>query len=112
MNNQVTDYIDNAPVEKKEMMTIVRALIHQNVPGVREEFKWSRPIFKTTKDFAYFLINKNHLTLGFTKDIEKLNAENNILEGTGKTMRHIKLKKTSDIDCELLKKWFKIITTD
>jgi hypothetical protein len=112
MNNQVTEYIENAPVEQKEMMKIIRTLIHQSVPTVTEEFKWSRPIFRTTKDFAYFLINKNYLTVGFTKDFEKLNDKNKILEGTGKTMRHIKLKKTSDIDSELLKEWFTIITTD
>ena len=112
MNNQVTEYIENAPIEQKEIMEIIRTLIHQSVPSATEEFKWSRPIFKTTKDFAYFLTNKNYVTVGFTKDFEKLNDPNKILEGTGKTMRHIKLKKASDIDSELLKEWFTIITTD
>jgi hypothetical protein len=104
MNTQVTEYIENAPTEQKEIMQVVRAIIHQNVQNVVEEFKWSRPIFKTTKDFAYFLVHKNYVTIGFTKDIEKLDDANKILEGTGKTMRHIKLKHVSQIDSDLLTK--------
>jgi hypothetical protein len=112
MNNQVTEYIENAPPEHKEIMETVRAIIHHNVKNLTEEFKWSRPIFKTTKDFAYFVTTKNYVTLGFTKDFEKLNDPNKLLEGTGKTMRHIKLKKASDIDNELLTEWFIKVTSE
>lgn len=112
MNHQVTEYIENAPTDQREVMKTVRDLIHQTVPNVTEEFKWSRPIFKTTKDFAYLQANKSHINLGFYKDFEKLNDPNKLLEGTGKTMRHIKLKKVSDIDSELLKEWFTILSAD
>ena len=112
MNNQVTAYIENAPAEQKVIMETVRTLIHQAVPDVSEEFKWSRPIFKTTKDFAYLQANKNHVNLGFYKGFEKLNDPNNLLEGTGKTMRLIKLKNASDIDSGLLKEWFEIVTKE
>lgn len=112
MNNQVTAYIENAPAEQKPIMETVRTLIHQAVPDVSEEFKWSRPIFKTAKDFAYLQANKNHVNLGFYKGFEKLNDPNNLLEGTGKTMRHIKLKNNSDIDSGLLKEWFEIVTKE
>lgn len=112
MNTQVTEYIENAPAEQKEIMQLVRTIIHQNVQNVKEDFKWSRPIFKTTKDFAYFLVNKNYVTIGFTKEIEKLNDPKNILEGTGKTMRHIKLKKVANIDSVLLIEWFVAMTND
>ena len=45
MNKEVTEYIHNAPNEQKEIMEIVRNLIHQTVSNVTEEFKCSRPIF-------------------------------------------------------------------
>lgn len=112
MNHQVSEYIENAPAGQKEIMETVRAIIHQTVPNVTEEFKWSRPVFKTTKDFSYFLSSKNYVTVGFTKDFEKLDDPDQLLEGTGKTMRHIKLKKSSDINSELLKEWFKIVTAE
>lgn len=112
MNEQVTEYINNAPKEQKEIMDKVRTLIHHAVPNVTEEFKWSRPIFKATKDFAYLQANKNHVNLGFYNGFEKLNDPDKILEGTGKTMRHIKIKTISDIDNKLLKEWFTIVSTD
>src|SRR5690554_6763331 len=109
MNAQVTDYINTAPAEQKEIMEQIRKLIHQNVPGASEEFKWSRPIFKTDKEFAYLQANKNHVNLGFYKGFEKLNDPNRLLEGTGKTMRHIKLRKIEDVDEKLLSEWFKTL---
>jgi hypothetical protein len=105
MNTQVTAYINQASIEQKEIMEIIRQIIHESVPGVNEEFKWSRPVFRSTKDFAYLKTAKNYITLGFF-NFEKLDDNQNMLEGTGKDMRHIKLKNAENIDRILLKKWF------
>ena len=105
MNEQVTAYINAAPDEQKNIMTLLRQLLHQTLPGLQEEFKWSRPIFRTTKDVAYFKTAKAYVTLGFF-DFASLDDPHHLLEGTGKDMRHIKLKTAKDIDTALLKKWF------
>lgn len=105
MNPLVTDYIEKAG-ERKEIMQALRQLIHENVPNVTEEFKWGRPVFKATKDFAYLKSAKAYVTLGFF-NFQKLNDEHNLLEGTGKDMRHIKLKSVAEIDSAMLKEWFK-----
>lgn len=105
MNPQVTEYITNAGTHQ-EIMEAVRQLIHESVPHVVEEFKWSRPVFRATKDFAYLKTAKAYVTLGFFQ-FEKLSDEHNLLEGTGKDMRHIKLKSAADIDKALLREWFK-----
>lgn len=112
MNKQISEYINNAPKEQKEIMELISSLIHKNVENVTEELKWSRPVFKSTKDFAYLQANKNHVNLGFYKDLEKLNDPKGVLEGTGKTMRHIKLKNISDIDSKRLSEWFMILTKE
>lgn len=112
MNEQVTEYIKNASKEQKEIMEIIRSLIHENGRNVTEEFKWSRPIFKSTKDFAYLQANKNHVNLGFYQDFEKLDDPKGLLEGTGKTMRHIKIKSAADIDKDLLSNWFTALTVE
>jgi hypothetical protein len=104
MNEQTTDYINNAPDEQKRIMNFVRQLIHENIPGVREEFKWSRPVFSKEKDFAYLKTAKVYVTLGFF-NFQKLDDPGNLLEGTGKDMRHIKLKGAGAIDRDLVKKW-------
>lgn len=112
MNEEITEYINGAPEVQKNIMELIRSLIHQSVDGVVEEYKWSRPVFKSTKDFAYLQTNKNHVNLGFSRNIDKLNDPNGILEGTGKTMRHVKIRAVSDIDVQLFSQWFVAVSED
>lgn len=105
-NKEVSNYISIAPGEQKTIMEKIRRIIFESVPKVKESFKWSRPIFSTEKDFAYLQKTKNHVSLGFF-NAEKLEDKGNRLEGTGKSMRHIKLKSKDDIDEKLLRNWFK-----
>ena len=112
MNNQVTEFIQNAPREQSEIMQMIRSLIRENVANVTEDFKWSRPIFKQDKDFAYLNTSKSHVTLGFYRNVEKLNDPDGLLQGTGKTMRHIKLRSVADINSELLIAWFAALTQE
>jgi hypothetical protein len=109
MNPAVTDYIEQAPAEQRLIMEALRKLIHGTVKDVREEYKWSRPIFATTKDFAYFKTAKSHVTFGFSQ-ASKLDDPDGRLEGTGKDMRHIKLRTMADVDTALMKKWLKALT--
>ena len=106
MNKEVTMYIKAAPEDHQHIMEELRSLINKAVPGVKENFKWGRPVFSTVKDFAYLKAAKAYVTLGFF-DFSKLEDRDEVLEGTGKDMRHIKIKKLSDIDKPLLTKWFK-----
>ncbi|EJF08292.1 MULTISPECIES: DUF1801 domain-containing protein [Pontibacter] len=105
MHPQVNDYI-NTSEKHKETLEALRQLVHDTVPGVAEEFKWSRPVFRSDKDFAYLKTAKAYVTLGFFQ-FSKLKDPNGLLEGTGKDMRHIKIKSVQDIDRELLREWFK-----
>jgi hypothetical protein len=109
MNEHVTNYIEEASDEQKVIMKKIRQLIKKAVPSVEENFKWGRPIFTATKDFAYLKTAKAYVTLGFF-NFEKIKNDLHLLEGTGKDMRHIKIKKASDIDSELLTKWFTILS--
>jgi hypothetical protein len=92
-------------------MDRVRTLLYESVPGVTEDFKWSRPVYKSKKMFAYMKANKNNVSLGFA-DAHKLNDPDGLLEGTGKDMRHIKLGTMADINSRLLKEWFLAAAAD
>lgn len=109
MSTEVTTYITQAPETQKQMMTEIRALIHAIVPGVKESIKWGRPVFSTHTDFAYFKTGKTYLSFGFFK-IEKIFGDADLLEGTGKEMRHIKLKQPADLKPAILKRWIKQVT--
>lgn len=110
MNQEVTDYITGAPEEQAKIMQALRAIIHEEVPSVIENFKWGRPVFSTESDFAYFKSAKAYLTFGIFK-FEKIKDNTHLLEGTGKDMRHFKIKKLEDLQVEMIRNWIRQITT-
>lgn len=107
LNEQVSDYINKAPEEQKLIMQELRNLLHETAPLTVEGFKWGRPVFTLKTDFAYLKSSKAYVTLGFF-DSHRLPDEKNLLEGTGKDMRHIKIRNVEGIDRKMLKRWFTI----
>jgi hypothetical protein len=107
MNPLVSDFIKNAPEDQRQIMEMLREIIHRSVPAAIEEFKWSRPVFRTAQDFAYLKTSKAHVTLGFFSD--KLKDEKGRIQGTGKNMKHIKIRKIEDVEPEMFGEWFKIL---
>lgn len=106
MNTAVTEHIAQAAEKQRAILEALRKLVHASVPGVSEEIKWGRPVFAAPKDFAYLKSAKAYVTLGFFK-AGMLHDPDGRLEGTGKDMRHIKLKSLADVDEQLLKAWFR-----
>jgi hypothetical protein len=109
MNEQVTEYIDQAVDYQRDIMHAIREIIHATVEDVEEAFKWSRPVFSKGKDFAYLKTAKTYVSLGFNS-FQKLDDPDNLLEGTGKDMRHIKIRKLEEINAELLSEWFRSVS--
>lgn len=108
MNQEVTSYISGAPEEQSKIMQSIREIIHKEVPSVIENFKWGRPVFSTNIDFAYFKSAKAYLTFGIFK-FEKIEDNVHLLEGTGKDMRHIKIKKQEELQEEIIRNWIRQI---
>ncbi len=109
-NKKVTEYIDRASDEQIVILETLRKLIHESAMGVSEEMKWNMPVFAKTKDFAYLRFAKNHITLGFY-NINKIKDPDNLLEGEGNTLKHIKIKSEKDIKQKIISEWLKQITS-
>ena len=107
-NKKITEYINNAQEGQIETLDILRKLIHNSVSGVTEEIKWGFPVFTKTKDFTYLRFSKKHITLGFY-NIDKIDDPENVLEGSGNKLKHIKIKNKTDFDEILVSKWLKSI---
>jgi len=108
-NNQITDYINKATKEQVILLERLRVLIHDSVNNVNEELKWKMLVFNNGKDFAYLRFAKKHITLGFY-NIDKLKDPDNLLEGKGTTLKHIKINELNDhLETQIIK-WLKEIT--
>lgn len=99
---EVDTYITDAPIELQATLSVLRDLIFTAVPQTKESFKWKQPVYSTAKDYLYLKANKAHVNLGFF-NFEKIENPAYPLEGTGKRMRHIKIKNLADFDPEGLK---------
>ena len=108
-NKKVTEYIERASDEQIIILEALRKLIHETVIDVSEEIKWNMPVFAKTKDFAYLRFAKKHITLGFY-NIDKIKDPDNLLEGEGNTLKHIKIKNKDDIKQKIVSEWLKQIT--
>ncbi|MEJ2295789.1 MAG: DUF1801 domain-containing protein, partial [Candidatus Lokiarchaeota archaeon] len=105
MDEKVNQYIDKQKSPQKEICTILRKIILNTFPSIKEEIKWGVPYYGK---IFYFVSLKTHVNLGFS--IRNLNSDEiNLLEGTGKTMRHIKIKNVEDINEKRIEKFLKMV---
>jgi hypothetical protein len=103
---KIDDYINQQPSPQQEICQRLRALILKVLPGISEEMRWGVPVFGDGKFYIGPL--KDKVNLGFA--IEGLSQEEIALfEGGGKTMRHIKLYTTEDIDEERIAGLLKLV---
>lgn len=109
-NKNITEYINSANEEQIDTLENLRKLIHETIDNVSEEIKWKMPVFSNGKDFAYLRFSKKHITLGFY-NINKIKDPDNLLEGEGNTLKHIKIKNTGEIKPKIISEWLKQITT-
>lgn len=96
MNKEVTSYIAASNQNHQKVLSALRKLILSLSPDIDEQFKWSRPVYAMQKDFCYLKTAKKYVTLGFF-EFDKIKTNRHLIEGTGKSMRHIKLNDTKEI---------------
>ena len=88
----------------KPVTDAVRALVRKAVPKSREAINpWGIPIFEWNGPLCYVMVGKNHVTFGFPRGTS-LQDPAKLLQGTGKNLRHVKLREVSDVHDANVKK--------
>jgi|SRR6056297_15166 len=106
MNKEIDDYIEKQKSPQKEICRELRRIILETLPGVKEEIRWGVPVFDKGK--FYIGAFKDSINLGFS--INGLSKEEEkLFEGSGKTMKHIKIRLIRDIDEEKIVKLLKLV---
>lgn len=109
MDAKVERFLLNLPDAKREPTLLLRDIFLTCDPKISEAIKWNNLTFMYGKEnfaFIYTYKQVDYINLGFfyataLKDPKKL------FEGSGKTMRHIKVKRVEDIPAAQVKKWVK-----
>lgn len=101
MDNDVDTYIKKQKSPQKEICQRLRSIILTVIPDIGEKMIVGVPCYGHTKENPcgkfYIAALKDHVNLGFSlKGLSK--TEQRFFEGTGKTMKHIKVYSLDDID--------------
>jgi hypothetical protein len=104
--DKVEAYIENQKSPQKEILRRVREIFQSTLPSSEEEMKWGVVTFGGGK--FYIAAMKSRVHVGFS--INGLSSEEiKLFEGTGKTMRHIKIRDVESIDGEKLVELIKMV---
>ena len=106
MDKHVEEYINKQESPKKEILLKIRQIFLRTLPDCKEQMKWGVVVFGDGK--FYIAPMKNRVHVGFA--ITGLSQEEiKLFEGSGKTMRHIKIHSLDNIDEKRLVQLIKMV---
>jgi len=92
--------------ENSQLQRVVRelsTLVKETVPTSKQTVNaWGVPTFEAKNPFCFYMVGKNHVTFGFHFGTSLQDPEG-LLEGTGKNIRHVKLRALEDVKRKGLK---------
>ena len=104
-DNKVQEYIERQKSPQKEIIKRLRNIILRTYPDINEEMKLGVPWYQGK---FYLVALKDHVNLGFSlKGLSK--EEKKLLEGGGKTMKHIKIHSLKEMDEKKIEKLLRMV---
>ena len=112
MDEKVDEYINKQKSPQKEICQRLRKIILETYPEINEEMRVGVPCYGHTKEDIcgkyYIAALKDHVNLGFSlKGLSK--KEQELFEGSGKTMKHIKIYSLEEMDEKKIIKLIKLV---
>jgi hypothetical protein len=104
MNKDVEKYIDKQKSPQKEICLKLREIIVGTFPEIEERMWVGVPFYGKR---YYIVALKDHVNMGFAIN-GLLQEEIDLFAGKGKTMRHIKIYSSEDIDPKRIVKLLKV----
>ena len=97
------DYLDDQPAKNRAIIRALRRFVKHAEPGLVESVKWGNGCWiKGKAPVSYVYSAEDHVQFGFIRG-SALKDPRGLLEGNGQYVRHVKLRKASDIDLDTLK---------
>src|SRR5262245_34612187 len=91
-------YLADQPAKNQRLIRAIRRFVNDTAPGLIESVKWGNGCWlKGAEPVVYVYSDKEWVQLGFFRGAS-LKDPKKLLEGKGEYVRHIKVRKTTDID--------------
>lgn len=99
----VAAYLQTQPPRLRSLAAAVRRFIRATAPELDETIKWGQPAYVFgTHNVLYLAVYADHVDLGFFEGA-LLEDTDRLLEGTGARLRHVKVRRTADLEQEGLR---------
>jgi len=85
----------------------LRSMILKAVPGANECIKWGTPVYEKNGPIGSLRKGKGFVALQFGSIGTSLKDPSGLLEGTGKKMRHVKIRSKENIKKKKFISWVK-----
>ncbi|HEY9169926.1 MAG TPA: YdeI/OmpD-associated family protein [Lutibacter sp.] len=104
----IDDYIASKATFSKEILKLLRKLIHQADSEIIEDFKWNVPVFHKNNMVCGFAAFQKHVSITFFNGV-KMSDKHNLFSSdcNAKHLRTIKLHSISEINKNQLLDYFK-----
>tara|TARA_Y100000758_G_scaffold167317_1_gene118818 strand:+ start:1116 stop:1481 length:366 start_codon:yes stop_codon:yes gene_type:complete len=89
----------------------LRSLVRKAVPDATECIKWGTPNYEKDGPICAIRSGKEFVALQFGPIGTSLKDPDGLLEGTGKAMRHVKIRAKTDLKKQLFSSWIKQAAT-
>ena len=109
MDTKIKSWLTKLPTKKRSLALKLRSVVLSIDPSITDTVKWSNITFANPKGNIAWLLNyetTEYINLGFFKGA-KLSDPKKLLEGTGKGLRHQKIRSEKDIDKKQIATWVK-----
>lgn len=106
MHPKVAEYFAKQEPDKQKVLKRLRSLILKTFPKIDEDYMWGVPVYDGGR--FYIAALKKQVNIGFSiVGLDK--DEIDLFEGSGKTMRHIKVPLLESIDEKQLVKLIRLV---
>jgi hypothetical protein len=101
-------FFDRLPQPQRGIAEALRRMVLLAESGLIEAIRWGMPWYGKGDRMAgavcYISVHNDHVNLGFPQGTSLTDREG-VLEGTGKGMRHVKIRDEDDVHAGLFSSW-------
>ena len=96
----VDAYVEGVDEGMRPLFRALRAFVREHAPALEERLYMAIPSYCSDRVLLYLADHSKHVNLGFYEGAH-LPDPDGLLEGTGKNLRHVKVRSAADLTPEL-----------
>jgi hypothetical protein len=98
----IGEYLSKFEPEPSALAKEMRQVILDTLPGLDEVIKWGHLVYEGERMICSIMVHKKHINLQIWRGNE-IEDPRNLLEGTGKSMRHVKVHSPEEMKDDYFK---------